>query len=217
MLFFPVGCFLLGIFVLLLPVIFVLVFLNVATFSFEKLGIAPEVALVILILTLVGSLINIPLTKKTVTYAREVRFGWFSVPVVRESGVAINLGGAIIPLALSVYLLARFPSWQMLVATFLMIIVCKFMTRPVPGRGLAIPMFIPPIVAALLAILLVRESAAPCAYVSGVLGTLIGGDLLNLGKARKAGSGIVSIGGAGVFDGIFLIGIVAILLTALFG
>ena len=82
---------------------------------------------------------------------------------------------------------------------------------------LAIPMFIPPICAALLAILFTREYAAPCAYISGVLGTLIGGDLLNLGKARKMGAGIVSIGGAGVFDGIFLVGVVSVILTAFFG
>ena len=105
----------------------------------------------------------------------------------------------------------------MLTATFLMILICKFLTRPVPGRGLAIPMFIPPVCAALFAILFAREYAAPCAYISGVLGTLIGGDFLNLGKARKLGAGIVSIGGAGVFDGIFLVGVVSVILTAFFG
>ena len=216
MFFFPVGCLALSLFVLALPLLFVFVFLNATTFSFEKLGISPQAALLILIFTLFGSLINIPLTKRTVEQTT-MTFGWFRVPVRRESGLAINLGGAVIPIALSCYLLFKVPLWPVLTATFLMILICKFLTRPVPGRGLAIPMFIPPIFAALFAILFAREFAAPCAYISGVLGTLIGGDLLNLGKARKLGAGIVSIGGAGVFDGIFLVGVVSVILTAFFG
>ena len=216
MFFFPIGCLALSLFVLLLPFLFVFIFLNVTTFSFEKLGISPQVALLILFLTLFGSLINIPLTKKTVEQS-SVTFGWFRVPVRRESGLAINLGGAVIPLALSCYLLFKVPLPPVLTATFLMILLCKFLTRPVPGRGLAIPMFVPPVFTALLAIVFTREFAAPCAYISGVLGTLIGGDLLNLGKARKLGAGMVSIGGAGVFDGIFLVGIVSVILTAFFG
>lgn len=216
MFFLPVGCLALSLFVLALPLLFVFVFLNATTFSFEKLGISPQAALLILIFTLFGSLINIPLTKRTVEQTT-MTFGWFRVPVRRESGLAINLGGAVIPIALSCYLLFKVPLWPVLTATFLMILICKFLTRPVPGRGLAIPMFIPPIFAALLAILFAREFAAPCAYISGVLGTLIGGDLLNLGKARRLGVGIVSIGGAGVFDGIFLVGVVSVILTAFFG
>ena len=216
MFFFPIGCLALTLFVLLLPFLFIFIFFNVTTFSFEKLGISPEVALVILISTLFGSLVNIPLTKRTVAQS-SMTFGWFRIPVRRESGVAINLGGAIIPVALCYYLLFQVPLPPVLTATFLMVLLCKFLTRPVPGRGLAIPMFIPPIFAALFAILFTREYAAPCAYMSGVLGTLIGGDLLNLGKARRMGAGIVSIGGAGVFDGIFLVGVVSVILTAFFG
>ncbi|HUU08882.1 MAG TPA: DUF1614 domain-containing protein [Dehalococcoidales bacterium] len=217
MFFFPIGCLLLVFFILFLPVLFLLIFFNVTTFSLGRLGVSPETALLILLFILIGSIINIPLTKKTAYYSRRRLFGWFEVPVRYESGLAINLGGAIIPLILSIYLLLRVPLWPVAAATVVMIVICKFMTRAVPGRGLTIPMFIPPILAALLAILLAREFAAPCAYISGVLGTLIGGDLLNLGKARKLGVGMVSIGGAGVFDGIFLVGIVSVLLTAFFG
>jgi uncharacterized membrane protein len=48
--------------------------------------------------------------------------------------------------------------------------------------------------------------------VAGTMGVLIGADILNLKKAQKYG-GFLSIGGAGVFDGIFLVGIVSALLT----
>lgn len=214
MLFLPVGCLLLGLFLLLLPLLIVLFFFNIVAFSFERLGISPQVVFLLLFLILFGSLINIPITRRTVR-SREVRFGWFHVPVRQESGLAINVGGAIIPTALAIYLLFQVPLWPALIATALMIIICKFLTRPVPGRGLSIPMFIPPILSTLFAILLAGKFAAPVAFISGVLGTLIGGDLLNLGKARRLGGGVLSIGGAGVFDGIFLVGVFSVLLTAI--
>jgi len=210
----PVGCLLLGLFLLLLPLLLILFFFNIVAFSFERLGIPPQGVFLLLFFILVGSLINIPITRRT-RYSREVRFGWLRVPVRQETGLAINLGGAIIPAALAIYLLFQVPLLPALIATALMIIICKFLTRPVPGRGLAIPMFIPPILSTLFAILLAGEFAAPVAFISGVLGTLIGGDLLNLGKARRVGGGVLSIGGAGVFDGIFLVGVFSVLLTAI--
>lgn len=215
MFFFPIGCLLLVLFILFFPVVLILLFLGVVTFSFERLGIAPQLALLVLFLTLVGSVINVPITKRTVNYYSDLQFGWFQVPIRRESGVAINVGGAVIPLALSCYLLFQVPIMPALISTLLMIVICKFLAKPVPGRGLAIPMFIPPLFATLFAVLLAGESAAPVAYISGVLGTLIGGDLLNLGKARRLEAGIVSIGGAGVFDGIFLVGVFSVILTAI--
>ena len=214
MLFLPVGCLLLGLFLLLLPLLLILFFFNIVAFSFERLGIPPQGVFLLLFFILVGSLINIPITRRT-RYSREVRFGWLRVPVRQETGLAINLGGAIIPAALAIYLLFQVPLLPALIATALMIIICKFLTRPVPGRGLAIPMLIPPILSTLFAILLAGELAAPVAFISGVLGTLIGGDLLNLGKARRVGGGVLSIGGAGVFDGIFLVGVFSVLLTAI--
>ena len=54
---------------------------------------------------------------------------------------------------------------------------------------------------------------AAIAYAAGTLGTLIGADLTNLRRIRGLGAPIASIGGAGTWDGIFLTGIVAVLLT----
>ncbi|NTU49213.1 MAG: DUF1614 domain-containing protein, partial [Syntrophobacteraceae bacterium] len=85
--------------------------------------------------------------------------------------------------------------------------------RPIPGVGFATPMFIPPIVAALAALILNHEWAAPTAYVAGTLGTLIGADLLHLDKLSVLKAPVASIGGAGTFDGIFLTGILAVLLS----
>ena len=74
------------------------------------------------------------------------------------------------------------------------------------------PIFIPPLFSALFALILVPEFTAPAAFISGVLGTLIGADILNLKKIQRYG-GFLSIGGAGVFDGIFLVGIVSALIS----
>jgi len=83
----------------------------------------------------------------------------------------------------------------------------------VPGKVIVISPFIPPIFSVLLALALTPEYAASCAFISGVWGTLIGGDILNLGRVRKVSPGMISIGGAGVFDGIFLVSIISFLLV----
>lgn len=49
--------------------------------------------------------------------------------------------------------------------------------------------------------------------IASVWGTLIGADLLNLHRLRKLGAHALSIRGAGMFDGIFLVGVVAALLA----
>ena len=71
-------------------------------------------------------------------------------------------------------------------------------------------------ITAVVAWILARENAAPLAYMGGSLGTLIGADLTNLDKVRGLGAPVASIGGAGTFDGIFLTGILAVLLAGLY-
>ena len=88
--------------------------------------------------------------------------------------------------------------------------------HPVPGVGIAVPVFFPAIVTAVVALLLSRRDAAPLAYIGGSMGTLIGADLTNLDKVRGLGAPVASIGGAGTFDGIFLTGILAVLLAGLY-
>jgi uncharacterized membrane protein len=47
------------------------------------------------------------------------------------------------------------------------------------------------------------------------LGTLLGADVLNLGKIQALGAPVASIGGAGTFDGIFMTGILSVLMASL--
>jgi uncharacterized membrane protein len=141
----------------------------------------------------------------------------YVVPVVRDwpgTILALNLGGAIIPVVLSVYLWIRNRLGTVaLVATTVVSIAVYMMATPVPGVGIAVPTFIPPLIAAVTALLLSRRSAPALAYVAGTLGTLIGADLLNLPRLQGLGAPVASIGGAGTFDSVFLTGILAVLLA----
>jgi uncharacterized membrane protein len=134
--------------------------------------------------------------------------------------VAVNLGGAVLPTVLSFYLLLREPA--MLVSGVMGVAIVSAVThrfaQPLKGVGIAMPMFVAPLTAALTSYLIRALVAgdydvSAVAYVSGTMGTLIGADLCNLGKLRQLGAPVASIGGAGTFDGIFLSGLIAALLT----
>jgi uncharacterized membrane protein len=101
----------------------------------------------------------------------------------------------------------------MLIALAVVTYIVYRMARPIPGIGIATPMFIPPIAAALAALLLNPQGAPATAYVAGTLGTLIGADILHLKELKNLKAPVASIGGAGTFDGIFLTGILAVLLA----
>ncbi len=121
-----------------------------------------------------------------------------------------------IPMLMSIYLLVRYELWiRATIATAIVAAAVHWFANPIPGLGIAVPVIAPALTTALTAFLLTREYAAPLAYIAGSMGTLIGADLLNLDKIANMGTSIASIGGAGTFDGIFLTGIVAVMLASL--
>jgi uncharacterized membrane protein len=128
--------------------------------------------------------------------------------------VAINLGGALLPMILSLYLFLRSGlRGRMVLGIAIVAAIVYSLARIVPGVGIAVPMFIPPLAAAAVGLMLAFRRAPPVAYVAGSMGTLIGADLLNLPRIAELGAPVVSIGGAGTFDGVFLTGIIAGLLA----
>lgn len=203
--------------ILLFPFLIFVLFFQVAAFSFTKLGLSPQGAVFLFGLSLIGGIINIPVSRRRFLVEEErifpFPFLFYYPPRVREQVIAVNLGGAVIPVLFSLYLLGHTPFWPTLIAAAIVTAVAKALARPVPGVGISLPAFIPPLVAAAAAVLLARDNAAPVAYIAGVWGTLIGADLLNLHRLRELGTHVLSIGGAGVFDGIFLVGVVAALLA----
>jgi uncharacterized membrane protein len=202
-----------------------LIFIRVIGAAFEDVGFSPITTALILIATFLGSYVNIPLLKlkTTVPIIKEefVNFlgVFYRIPQVEYGQmitvVAINLGGALIPTAVSVYLLWKAPSTILysLVGVAVVAMVTRVIARPVKGVGIVTPAFIPPIAAAMLALILPSGAPRIVAYVAGVLGTLLGADISNLNVIPKLGAPIASIGGAGTFDGIFLSGIIAVLLA----
>jgi uncharacterized membrane protein len=195
-------------------------------YAYVRVGVNSRVAMLLLLASLVGSYINIPiadLPERQVVSGQVVTFYGmqYIVPAVTEwpsTVIAVNVGGAIVPIVLSLWLLSRNHIWlRGLVAIAIVTAICHYLAYPVPGIGIAIPVFVPPIAAAVAALVLSPRHAAPLAYVGGSLGTLLGADLLNLGKIQGLGAPIASIGGAGTFDGIFVTGVLAALLATLVG
>jgi uncharacterized membrane protein len=213
-----------GILVLLFAGLIILIQLRVLRYAYMKLGLGPGMAMLLLFGSLLGSYFNIPIT---VLPGRSIRSGeivdFFGMryvvpPVTAWPGtvLAVNVGGAVIPTVMSTYLVLRYHLWmKAAIAVVVIAVVIHWMATPVQGVGIAVPVFAPVVVTAILAFLLSREYAAPLAYIGGSMGTLIGADLSNLDKISGLGAPVASIGGAGTFDGIFLTGILAVLLAGI--
>ena len=212
-----------------LGMLFVLIQIEVIRAAFVVLGLSPRAALFVLLLSLIGSYINIPLytvdSGPPAPATTVDNFGvTYSVPSQYSSPgtttVAINVGGALIPVMIAAYALLSTPAAILpsILGTAIVALVTHRTAYLMPGVGIALPLFVPPIAAAFAAILLAgvmraRHSTHVVAYVSGVVGTLIGADLSNLHAITRLGAPVASIGGMGTYDGVFLTGIVAVLLA----
>lgn len=139
--------------------------------------------------------------------------------------IAINIGGAVIPILVSLYLLAKQRcAWRALIG----LVIVAFFTYNVTwvsSDGVTSPFplwLIPPAVASVFSLLSCYKRpkhAAPVAYISGTLGVLVGADVFHLPDilALPASREVTaSIGGAAIFDMVFLAGIIAVLIDALF-
>ncbi len=220
MFFLPISIILFIIFIISLPLLLVLFQIGFISVAFTKLGLSVELGILYFLLSLVGSSINIPLMRRQVPLEVKTEIPFFfrfflnpNIPKVDYQVIAFNIGGAALPLMMSIYLFSMVPLIETVFATFIIAWVAKLLSRPVQGMGIVLPAFIPPLLSALLAMIFAPNDAPAVAFVSGVLGTLIGADLLNLKQLKRIGPGVVSIGGAGIFDGIYLVGILAVLIS----
>jgi len=201
-----------------------LVFGHLFTAALIKLKLEPTTVLLVVIGIFLGSPINIPVKrisrKESVLVDQLAVFGlhgWWPTfqRVRRDTVIAVNVGGCLIPVGLAIYETAHLAMadrpalFGLLLAVVINTGVCYWTAKPIEGIGIAMPGLFPALFAALSALLLVPEQAPPVAFVAGVLGPLIGADLLHLRDIEKITTGIASIGGAGTFDGIVLSGIVA--------
>jgi uncharacterized membrane protein len=208
------------IFAALLPFFFAQIMFG----SMAKLHLTPQAALLIILGMFVGGMVNIPVR-------RIVREEWviddplavfglagFWPGLRRETKqtiLAVNVGGCIIPSLLALYELAHIVAlgkdyiFATAIAGAANIVICFVFAKPVPRVGIVMPVGVPAAAAAIFALVLAPEQAAPVAFVAGTIGPIIGADLFHLGAVSKSSVGMASIGGAGTFDGIVLSGLIA--------
>lgn len=231
----PISLLFMGILTLLLIFATSVLFVGVLRTAFTRIGFSWDDAMLLLLVSLIGSSINIPLMtlESSIPVVRDTYIRVFGVnyriPIQEtirdQTTIAVNMGGAVIPTLVSLYLIYSFPGSlrYAVAATLAVAALTHAVAKPVKGVGIVTPALVPPLGAALVSWLLISFFAEPyglphsflfiTAYAGGTLGTLLGADLLNLSRIRDLGAPVASIGGAGTFDGVFLTGIIAVLLV----
>jgi len=227
---------------LVLLCVFPLLLWDLLGSALARLHLNETVASLAVVGILLGSFVNIPLQRIQRNEVQPVEWlahlgvwGW--TDRFRETRpdtlIALNVGGCVIPVSLAiwqvVYLLDQggWPVFATLAMAAVNIAVCYRVALPIAGIGIAMPGFVSPLTSVALCWILlgplanlcgvpqpVLEAARPsAAFIAGTLGPLIGADLLHLRDIRAVSVGMLSIGGAGTFDGIVLSGVLAALLV----
>src|SRR5262245_41666702 len=161
----------------------VLLQFGVLTYTFGRLGLDPATVSLVLLATFLGSAVNLPLFRmrsgRMLVESRMVRFLGvrYVVPAVwvpQHTVVAVNVGGAVVPVAVSLYLFAHGGlGLAALLAIGVVTAVVHLLARPVAGVGVVVPGLLRPLVAGTGALVLEGVASPPAAYVAGLLGTLI--------------------------------------------
>jgi uncharacterized membrane protein len=189
--------------VVLLMVVAGLIFFGLFQNVLDRMKLNDKEALLFLGLMIVGSFIDIPITKG-----------------FRD--ISVNVGGALVPLGLAIYILSRAKSpheWQRAVlsalGTGLVLFVLVKTFKFEEGHTVIDPQYIFAIVAAVVAYILGRSRRS--AFIGGIIGVLF----LDIGYLIEAlfnGNPIqLNVGGAGIFDVVILSGVLAVLLAEVFG
>lgn len=194
--------------------------------ALARLHLSPFVAACSILLTFVGSLVNIPVYR----YRRDELLPDRSIDlehlgegkprfehVQTDALIAVNLGGCVVPLLVGLWQVLYLATTSLRVLLLALIIsgvnvvLCYRSARPIPNVGILMPMFLSPLVAVGLSLLLIRspELRPSAAFIAAILGPLIGADLLRLNEVSRMKGGVLSIGGAGTFDGIVISGLIA--------
>lgn len=201
--------------IIAMPLLLFLIQLNIINIAFNNLGLSSAGAFLYFAGTIILSTVNIPVYRKKQVYTFEDNSSYFPMlrKSVRDSVIAVNLGGALLPLLMSLYLMRNLSLKSLIPGLFVVTISSYFSSRPVKHTGIAV-IFPVPFLAAVISALVFADAPlrAGYAFVCGTMGILLGADILHLNKWRDIGAGILSIGGAGVFDSIFFIGLLCALI-----
>lgn len=218
-----------------IPLIVIYLFLRLTEAAYEQIGFDHRHATFAVFGSFIGSLIDIPLHIGTISSYP----GWYiTLASTFVSGLpttfhpfylAINIGGAIVPLIISAHLVLTRKELALKAGVGILVvaIVAYILAEPIAGEGIVLPFWVSPTLAAICGLFLSRgcDCAPSLAYISGSMGTLLGADIMNILTPgvlpalspvglQTSKPLVLSIGGAGVFDGIFLTGILAVLFAA---
>ena len=217
--------------IVLVILIIPLLFLGLAGAAFTRLGLSWIAALAVVLLMLFGSFVNVPVYRIQRDIIRvdnaALPFAGagnpFTPQPVWQTVISLNLGGGLIPVAVSAYLLYQAVAvggmavLQPVVAGIIIVAIIAWLaTRSIPGYGLRAPLFIPGLVAVLCGLLLTGGtglSAGVTAFVAGTAGTLLGAGIAQLPHIRDMEIPEFSIGGSGMFGAIFLACILSALIA----
>ena len=223
MFYLPVSILLFVLLLLVFPFIWFALTLDVVQIAVAKLGFSANAALFLFAAIIIGGTINIPLYKVESQVEVIDNFSdlwvrqFFGIPLPRvrqKTIVALNVGGGLIPVLVALYQFRHANSLAIILVTAIVTIVSYYAAQVVPGIGIQMNPLLAPITAAIASAFITRGiHAAPVAFAGGVLGTLVGADILHLKEIQRMTPGVLSIGGAGVFDGIALCGLFALLLS----
>lgn len=223
----PYGCLPLAAFfglLILLPIFLADIMLT----ALGRLGLSPELSLWAALGIFLGGMINIPVKQIPRTEILESpAFGMFGFERMFPDRmrrtpytvIAVNFGGCVVPVMIVIYEILRISLYGItalfmtVLAVAINVTACYHLARPIPKVGIAMPALVPGLLAALCGIMFHQELAPLIAFCAGVLGPLIGADLLHLNEIKKINTSVASIGGAGTFDGIVISGLLATLLA----
>ena len=170
--------------IIAIAILAILVQFQVLTIAFDKLGLSAQSAYSLLIMTLAGSLLNLPLftidsnftgssglPAELMAWAQKRRYLFPG-----KTLILVNIGGCVVPVAFSAYLFVanNVPVFQAILSVTLVSIVAYAVSRPVRGLGIGMPILFAPLSAAAVAYVIAGDDAAPLAYIGGTLGVLIG-------------------------------------------
>jgi len=188
-------------------------------------GLNPLLAFTLTMVSLLSSPLNIVFLEVTYYITPIVDFIKL-IPLLHKLDklhLGLNIGGSVIPTLVSSYLLSTVVNNQVGLVVFLVSLaassyVIKVGSKLIPGVGVVVPSALPIVLTLSLTIIAHAFTGVdPLAfsYSLGSLSTLIGADLLNLRRVINEVRGFVSIGGMGVFDGIYLTGLASLILSSI--
>jgi uncharacterized membrane protein len=205
--------------IVVVPTVTAFLLISLLTAGFNFLEFSLPVAFLVALFMIVASSVNIPVGKRSYIEVIEPRFfGLFNRTVKRVQGVSVNLGGAVIPLIITGVFISTINEAgllkELMIVTGITTVVSFVGSQFVKNKGIVISIILPVLFTALFSFIFAPEEVVRVAFSSGVLGVVIGSDLIHLPYALKSGKSVISIGGAGIFDGIFLVGILSALIVS---